>query len=195
MSPQASNDSPYARAEGDALHAAGSTADPHRNASLDEPGRHCVQETNTAVIWRVHEPDTGILADWSIPRSVDYVSEARGHVRKLAETVFGYGDRSHDVAVCASETIGNAVRHGGGQEIQIIVSADASCLSVEVTDDGSGGIPHPCSDAAESGRGLLIVEALADRWGHVVDDDTGQLSVSFDFDIKPSPVQGTHAER
>jgi anti-sigma regulatory factor (Ser/Thr protein kinase) len=142
------------------------------------------------VIWRAHEPDTGILADWSIPRDADHVPEARGHVRQLAETVFGRGDRAHDVAVCASETIGNAVRHGGGEEIQIIVSADPSCLSVEVTDDGSGGLPHQCSDPAESGRGLLIVEALADRWWHVIDDDTGQLSVSFDFDIEPGSESG-----
>jgi anti-sigma regulatory factor (Ser/Thr protein kinase) len=152
-------------------------------ASKDEPGRHAIPGgTDTEVTWRIHDPDTGVLADWSIPRSVDYVPEARRHVRKLAETVLGYGDRAYEVGVCASETIGNAIRHGGGDEVQILVSADETTLGVEITDDGSGGLPHQQVEAAESGRGMLIVAALADRWGYVVEEGTGRLTVTFDFD-------------
>jgi anti-sigma regulatory factor (Ser/Thr protein kinase) len=142
------------------------------------------------VTWRTHDPDTGVLADWSIPRNADYVPDARRHVRKLAETVFGYGDRAYDVEVCASETLSNAVRHGGGDEVQIIVCADETTLGIEITDEGSGGLPQPQSEAAESGRGLLIVAALADRWSYLVEQDTGRLTVTFDFDIEPSPHPG-----
>lgn len=135
----------------------------------------------------VSRDDDEVLADWSIPRDLNYVSDARHHVRKVAETVLCDEDRTHDVGVCASETIGNAVRHGKGDEIRIFVCADEDGLTVEVTDDGSGGIPRTLSAAAESGRGMLIVSALADRWGYTVDPDTRELSVSFDFDIKPGP--------
>jgi hypothetical protein len=63
------------------------------------------------------ELDGGVLADWSVPRDLNHVSEARRRVRALAETVLGCAERAHDVAVCASETIGNAVRHGKGDQV------------------------------------------------------------------------------
>ncbi|MGA5554892.1 ATP-binding protein [Streptomyces lavendulocolor] len=44
---------------------------------------------------------------------------------------------------------------------------DGGVLRVEVTDTRADDLPRRRSSApdAESGRGLLLVEALADRWG------------------------------
>lgn len=132
------------------------------------------------------DQDSEILADWVIRRHTDHVPDARRQVRDLAAQALGDTERAYEVAVCASETIGNAVRHGSGEHVRILVCADEDGLTVEVSDDGSGGIPRQRPPADEYGRGLHIVAALADRWSHTTDPDTGQLSVCFDFDLSPA---------
>ncbi|MEU1126464.1 ATP-binding protein [Streptomyces sp. NPDC005899] len=83
------------------------------------------------------------------------------------------GTAAHIVAELAT----NAAVHGRvpGRDFRLglTVHRDA-LLRIEVTDTrgdclppGPGALDPPSGDA-ESGRGLLIVEALADRWGVVV---------------------------
>jgi anti-sigma regulatory factor (Ser/Thr protein kinase) len=65
-----------------------------------------------------------------------------------------------------SEVVTNAVVHGRGP-IQLLLVEDGDRLRVEVTDaeprlpDG----PGKPAEQDESGRGLLILDRLADRWG------------------------------
>ena len=65
----------------------------------------------------------------------------------------------------------NAVLHGRvpGQDFRLRLKLHADgTLRIEVTDawgDRVPQIPDPVSDGAESGRGLRIVSAYADRWG------------------------------
>lgn len=125
-----------------------------------------------------------VLADWSIRRQVDVVPDARRTVREIAEKVLGPGTQADDIEICVSELLANAIRHGRGDLVHIYVRASGDVLSVRVTDDGSGDLPVPASDASESGRGLLILDALADRWRHSVHPTTGSLSVEFSFDVR-----------
>ncbi|HEY6744579.1 MAG TPA: ATP-binding protein [Mycobacteriales bacterium] len=66
----------------------------------------------------------------------------------------------------ASELVTNAVVHGRGP-IQLLLVEDGDRLRVEVTDaeprlpDG----PGKPAEHDEGGRGLLILDRLADRWG------------------------------
>lgn len=78
------------------------------------------------------------------------------------------------VLLLASELVSNAVRHGSGQ-VQVTLESEDSAhptwVRVSVSDDNpappqprpqlfqEGGLP------AESGRGLLLLERLASRWG------------------------------
>jgi anti-sigma regulatory factor (Ser/Thr protein kinase) len=78
-----------------------------------------------------------------------------------------YGAAAQVVAELAS----NAVRHGRVQgrdfRLRLRLRADRT-LRVEVTDargDRVPCVPDPVAGDAEGGRGLLIVEAYADRWG------------------------------
>jgi hypothetical protein len=53
-----------------------------------------------------------------------------------------------------------------------IYQGDSSLL-IAVTDDGSDNVPMPEHQAdtfAESGRGLELVELIADRWDHCGDE-------------------------
>ncbi|MEU3950628.1 ATP-binding protein [Streptomyces sp. NPDC029526] len=63
----------------------------------------------------------------------------------------------------------NAATHGRvpGRDFRLTLNVVAGTLRIEVTDTRGDRLPQPQPPApdTESGRGLLLVEALADRWG------------------------------
>ncbi len=64
-----------------------------------------------------------------------------------------------------SEVVTNALRYGQG-EVRLAVGADHEMVRVEVGDDEPGRpTPRSADIYAESGRGLVIVGALASAWG------------------------------
>lgn len=72
----------------------------------------------------------------------------------------------------AAELCANAVQHGhvADRDFHVRLTADPATRTVriEVTDTRDETVPHlpaaPSQDS-ESGRGLLLVAALADHWG------------------------------
>ena len=68
-----------------------------------------------------------------------------------------------------AELAANAATHGRltGRNFQLALLATADVLRVEVTDARGDTLPRrrPPSPDAESGRGLVLVDAFADRWG------------------------------
>ena len=90
-------------------------------------------------------------------------SEVAGALRS-----WGLDDQLDVVALLVTEVVANAIRHAGGEEIDVMVALDESAVRVEVGDEGDGnpipGLPPTAEDA--SGRGLMIVEGLASRWGY-----------------------------
>ncbi|MFE6742819.1 ATP-binding protein [Streptomyces tubercidicus] len=109
-------------------------------------------------------------------RSVRYRRERRSVplAREFARTVLAEWDlerRADDVLLCVSELATNALLHGvpPGREYRLRLSlGEGGLLRVEVHDSGDGEPRVPVQDAAaeeEYGRGLLLVSALADKWG------------------------------
>ncbi|MEV0324508.1 ATP-binding protein [Streptomyces sp. NPDC050658] len=74
--------------------------------------------------------------------------------------------RVDDVTLCVSEVATNALLHGvpPGRGFQLFLRYDGDVLRVEVHDSGDGK-PQVVEPEGESGRGLLLVAVLADRWG------------------------------
>ncbi|WP_405899295.1 ATP-binding protein [Streptomyces sp. NBC_00727] len=71
-----------------------------------------------------------------------------------------------DARLCVSEVVSNAHRHTGSARIRVDVTVNRRQVMVYVTDDEPDRLPKPgAAPHAESGRGLLIVESLTDRWG------------------------------
>jgi anti-sigma regulatory factor (Ser/Thr protein kinase) len=71
----------------------------------------------------------------------------------------------HQVTLMTSELVTNSVLHTSG-ELELALGADDERLHVEVVDH-SERLPElqaPDIDAP-GGRGLMIIEALSDRWG------------------------------
>jgi anti-sigma regulatory factor (Ser/Thr protein kinase) len=94
-----------------------------------------------------------------------------------------YSSDAHDVlSLLVSELAANAVIHGHmtGRDFHVRLlalcapAAASLTVRVEVTDTRGGRLPEPAAAPATEaaadptrtgGRGLLLVEALADRWG------------------------------
>ncbi|HEX2575582.1 MAG TPA: ATP-binding protein, partial [Aquihabitans sp.] len=72
------------------------------------------------------------------------------------------------VTLMVSELASNSIRHAGSP-FELAVTRDDAAVRVEITDDGAGRpeVRH-AAPSATSGRGLHIVDLLADDWG--VDD-------------------------
>ncbi|MGW5201579.1 ATP-binding protein [Streptomyces spiralis] len=82
-----------------------------------------------------------------------------------------HGDVNERLTLVTAELCANAVRHGRvpGRDFQVRLTSEASGeLRLEVSDTRGERRPTvvpPADPVAESGRGLLLVTALADDWG------------------------------
>ncbi|MFF9913547.1 ATP-binding protein [Streptomyces sp. NPDC013457] len=73
------------------------------------------------------------------------------------------GAAEHVVAELAA----NAATHGrvAGRNFRLALVTQEDTLRIEVTDTRGRDLPQLRAPGGESGRGLLLVDALADRWG------------------------------
>jgi PAS domain S-box-containing protein len=95
-------------------------------------------------------------------------------------------DRLSDLSLLATELVTNSVKHAGaGGAIELELRLDSDSVMLAVSDAGRGFEPPPGQSPdteSESGRGLLIVDSLADRWG--VDTIAG-TRVWAELDLEP----------
>lgn len=127
---------------------------------------------------------------FTVAAAVDAVPAARRQVIALAQGLgLPLSDKTlENVELLASEVIANAVLHSDAPCDVAVTRTDAR-LRVEVTDT------DPCSPCVveagpddESGRGLLLVNALADAWG-TRPEPMGKTTW---FEITPEPsAEGT----
>ena len=80
-------------------------------------------------------------------------------------------DHGFDVRLCATELLTNVIDHlGEGTPVTVRVIGTAAGhgrTRIEVTDPdpSTSPVPLPATETEESGRGLALVDALAERWG------------------------------
>ncbi|TQF02456.1 ATP-binding protein [Kitasatospora acidiphila] len=126
--------------------------------------------------------------EFHVTVGVEAVRRARERVVAAAEHwgVPLSADALSDVRLCASELVANALEHAGGSCL-VTVDWVADELRVEVAD----GCRRPpavlvAGDELPSGRGLVLVEALAGRWGWRM--VPGGKVVYFAFAAKRAPL-------
>ncbi|WP_329617140.1 ATP-binding protein [Streptomyces brevispora] len=86
-------------------------------------------------------------------------------------------DAARAVALVTAELAANALTHGRlpGRDFRLLLRLLPKAVRIEVTDTRPERLPPRAATApapadAISGRGLLLVEAYADRWGCTVRD-------------------------
>ncbi|MET7759119.1 ATP-binding protein [Streptomyces sp. NPDC005389] len=97
---------------------------------------------------------------------------------RLDEWGVAYGTGAHEtVVLVAAELATNAVRHGHvpGRDFHLdlrVTDGPPPVARIEVTDTRAERVPPrpgqlagPRPELSDGGRGLLLVDALADRWG------------------------------
>ncbi|MFD3677276.1 ATP-binding protein [Streptomyces sp. NPDC058613] len=100
-------------------------------------------------------------------------------------------DVVHSVLLTVSELVTNAHVHARSSA-QLVLTWDGECLHVSVA-DSDPGLPAPggASDEAVSGRGLAIVDALADRWDAHAFHGGKTITACFHPPGRPDPHRGT----
>lgn len=116
------------------------------------------------------------VRSWSFPASTAAVSLARNAIAEHVDQL-GFSARREDVRLLVSELVTNAVIHAaGGCEVTVRIADD--CLRIEVADHSHRTIDlQPQTLTRTNGRGLFIVQTLADSWG--VDHHAGGKAVWF----------------
>ncbi|MCJ0867993.1 ATP-binding protein [Streptomyces sp. AP-93] len=96
---------------------------------------------------------------------------ARSARQLAAAQLADWGLPFPDAAQVVAELAANAVTHGRlpGRRFRLALTAAGATLRIEVSDTRAEHVPPPSPELpptdAESGRGLALVAALADRWG------------------------------
>jgi serine/threonine-protein kinase RsbW len=113
-----------------------------------------------------------------LPSSPEAARIARGAVRRtMAREV--EAEPLDALLLCVSELVTNAVEHGAPPVVLRVGDADEGIL-LEVL-DGGGGSPQKQDPGPGSprGRGLLLVDGLASRWGIDQDRHTTRVWATF----------------
>ncbi len=125
-------------------------------------------------------PSTSMLTLAPDPRAV---REARGFVQACCQARGLEGDAVETAVLLTSETVTNAFVHGRS-DARLAVTVSTEVILIQVGDDDSRvpAVVEQDPDAV-SGRGLMILESLAARWG-IVDDSQGKM-VWFEVALDP----------
>ncbi|WP_406106411.1 ATP-binding protein [Streptomyces sp. NBC_01003] len=92
------------------------------------------------------------------------------NITRIHLEAWGLPDQIEAAQLCVSELTANVITHvGPGTPTTLAVSMNGTYLRIEVHDPDARALPTLLSsDAdAESGRGMALVDAFADRWGVV----------------------------
>lgn len=111
------------------------------------------------------------------------VAEARRQLR-VTIAVWDVPVDAETAELLVSELVTNAVTHDGAGAVIMAVRVARGRLRVDVH-DSSTALPHPQDDPpldAEDGRGLLLVDTLADEWGYY--RTPGGKAVYFSLDLR-----------
>ena len=104
-----------------------------------------------------------------LPFTPSSVSVARHRLKAFMREVGGSGEAVEDARVVISELVANSVRHAqplSDGQIQVSWTLEDRGLQLSVTDGGSGTRPRTVNapSSALAGRGMTIVEILAQEW-------------------------------
>jgi len=107
----------------------------------------------------------------AFPGRPDQIAHARDFTRRILASC----PVLDEAVLLVSELATNAIEHTATADegsFHVTIYQGNSSLLIAVTDDGSDNVPTPAHQAdtlSETGRGLALVELIADRWDYCAD--------------------------
>jgi serine/threonine-protein kinase RsbW len=103
----------------------------------------------------------------AFPGRADQIARAR----EFTKRVLGPCPAVDEAVLLVSELATNALEHtstADGGQFRVMICRNATSLLIGVSDNGSAKTSEPGSldPESETGRGLGLVELIADRWGY-----------------------------
>lgn len=126
--------------------------------------------------------DLEVSASLRLARVPESARIARRFITEFCKASELSEDHCHTAALLTSELVTNAVRYGGSRAT-LEARKPGGVLRIAVEDD-SPELPEEGlapKFSAESGRGIMLVDALASRWG--VEKRPGGKAVWFELDL------------
>jgi anti-sigma regulatory factor (Ser/Thr protein kinase) len=116
----------------------------------------------------------------SVPPTAEMLSSVRHTVLDWLAGAGYRGEGADDVLVVVSELVTNGVIHDGGDDIELYLTKDDNGISIEVVTIGQRSVREArqvrgVTGMAESGRGLIVVDALTDALS--IEDNRGRHHV------------------
>ena len=111
---------------------------------------------------------------------------ARRAVRERAATVVADEMLLDDIELMAAEAVANAILHGTGI-VTVTIATDGRRIRVDVTDDGPAQDDADSEPRLDHGRGLTVIDALADEWGF--DQSSRRTRLWFLVDAHRAPTE------
>jgi serine/threonine-protein kinase RsbW len=104
-----------------------------------------------------------------LPFAASSVPRARKQLREWLTDSGSRGELIEDARVIVSELVANSIRHAqplADGNLLVTWAVERRGLQISVTDGGSPTRPHKVNapSSALAGRGMSIVETLADTW-------------------------------
>ncbi|WP_062214907.1 ATP-binding protein [Streptomyces sp. NBRC 109706] len=110
---------------------------------------------------------------FALPARDTSVATAR-HRTRVQLYGWGLSSSTSDTAqLIVSELVTNAILHTHSSQVRCLLWSSGQFLRIEVADEGAGPARGPVGVAdsdQEHGRGLLLLDALAARWGVISPD-------------------------
>ncbi len=158
------------------------TPDELANFLLTELANNDREDDITLLALR-YEPESyaGTGSQRVVKRQLASTPASAGIARRFANDVltdWGVIELADQVSLCVSELVTNALIHTA-TDVELVLRLSTSAVRVEVVDQ-SDRLPivrDRSQDGDTTGRGLTIVEAMADSWG--IDTTNGGKSVWF----------------
>jgi serine/threonine-protein kinase RsbW len=136
----------------------------------------------------VNSPDrVGLAGTIRVPHAPSGVVLGRRHIQAVLTASGADQELADDAEVVVCELLGNSVRHAQPLvDATLVVSWEITGgnATIQVTDGGSRRriVPADRPQLSESGRGLRIVDRLADAWGVIDGEGSRTVWVRFGFD-------------
>ncbi|MYU54583.1 MULTISPECIES: ATP-binding protein [Streptomyces] len=112
---------------------------------------------------------------------------ARRFVRAMARSCGLPTDMAEPLEMITGELAANALEHSESRSVTVVFFRTARTATVSVTDEGHGcaSVPDLPGAEQENGRGLLIIDTLAGRWGQRKTD--GGFTVWAEIAVRSAP--------